>query len=244
MRNPFRIICVIRFESYESEPTTNLQHTKNSNPKPIVNSRKDGILSDTSETVPPKEVKQEQIPKAKKTAPKEHTRTTAFKPTYTLTVFYKFLSFRRTMVIKNENKKRLYQIKRANFDLFHPTVRLLDVNKNVIAYVVKSKAIFSHTIRYKFYLQDDLLSIVYQEKKNRETFDFSELEMFIEGNICKYQYSVFTSGSTPVIKVTNSAKRRSICAIEYLSKEDEILGLLILMMIKLAFKKEQKQEGR
>lgn len=108
-------------------------------------------------------------------------------------------------------------------------------NKNEIE---KAKVIFNNNEKrihhYDLYIDGEKLGIVEKQNTIKVKLDLKFNNWKVEGNIMQNDYNVFDEEGYNVIKL-HSAYDENTQIIEYINKDDELLGILILMVLELIY---------
>lgn len=108
-------------------------------------------------------------------------------------------------------------------------------NKNEIE---KGKVIFNNNEkrihRYDLYIDGKKLGIVEKQNTIKVKLDLKFNNWKVEGNLMQNDFNVFDEEGYNVIKL-HSAYDENTQIIEYINKDDELLGILILMVLELIY---------
>ena len=151
---------------------------------------------------------------------------------YKLFMKKKSFSLKRGFIVCDEQNNKKYIVKTDMLTFGHPCMRLYDMVENEIGKVeLSSKAAMG---TYSIYLDGEKIGNITRKMSLKIKFDLDFNEWKLEGNLMQNSFVVYDKEQNTIMKLNSAFAAQDTYVIEMNNRENEIMGLLLVMAIEIA----------
>lgn len=152
---------------------------------------------------------------------------------YMLFIKKKSLSLKRGFTVCDEFDNKKYVVSTDAFSFGYPCIRLYDTQENEIGNVELTSKIGMGT--YTISLDGKTLGTLTRKLSLKIKLDLSFNGWHMEGNFMQNSFTVTDKSGHQIMKFNEAFSSRDTYVLEMNNREHEILGLLLVMAVELAF---------
>lgn len=151
---------------------------------------------------------------------------------YMLFIKKKSISIKRGFTVVDEFNKKKYVVKADALTFGYPCIRLYDTDGNEIGKVELAEKMGAGT--YDMYLDGKKLGTLSRTMAVKIKLEISFNDWRVDGNFMQNSFTVTDKRGNIVMKFNAAFSRRDTYVLEMNNRENEIIGLLLVMAVEIA----------